>query len=68
MNFPDQPLFRFIYWILNTAGFGGIFVVLIVGGLGTVFLLTLYWIVRGARLDEAEQYTFPTSALLEHEE
>ncbi len=67
MNFPmDIPLFRFFYWLINTAGLGGLAVLLICGGLVTVFLFTLRWIASGSEADE-EVYAFPTSALLEHD-
>ena len=68
MNFPDTPLFRVIYWIINTAGIGGVIVFLVAGGLLTAFAITLYWIARGAQVDELETYTFPTPTLLGHKE
>ena len=69
MNFPmENPLFQFLYWLINTAGVGGIIVLLIGGGALTAYLLTLRWIVRGAGADEVEVYTFPTSTLLKHSE
>jgi hypothetical protein len=69
MNFPmDYPIFKFFYWLLNTPGVGGIFV----GTLASVILLTfgrtLLWISGGAKAEESETYTYPTSAMLEHEE
>lgn len=69
MNFPmDFPLFRFLYWLINTAGVGGITVLLVGGGSLTVYFLTLRWIARGAKADEVEVYAFPTSTLLDHGE
>ena len=67
MNFPlEYPLFRFLYWLINTAGVGGIAVLLIGAGLLTAYLLALGWVGRGAKADEAEVYAFPTSTLLGH--
>jgi len=69
MNFPmDYPLFRFLYWLINTAGVGGIAVLLVGGGSLTVYALTLHWIRQGAEADEEEVYAFPTSTLLGHDE
>jgi hypothetical protein len=69
MNFPmEDPLFRFLYWLINTAGVGGITVLLVGGGSLTAYFLTLRWITRGAEADEVEVYPFPTSTLLEHSE
>ena len=67
MNFPDNPLFRLLYWIINTPGIGGITVLLVGGGSVTMYLLTLRWISRGSQADEPDVYTFPTSTLLGHE-
>lgn len=68
MNFPmEYPFFRFIYWLLNTSGMGGLAVTLLIGGLVTAFALVLLWVVRGAQADEPEQYSYPTSSLLEHD-
>jgi hypothetical protein len=69
MNFPmDFPLFRFLYWLINTPGNGGIAVLLVGGGSLTAYFLALRWITRGAQADEAEVYAFPTSSLLGHDE
>lgn len=69
MNFPmEYPVFRFLYWLINTAGIGGLSIMLLVGGLLTTGLLVLRWVVRGAHADEPEQYTFPTPSLLDHED
>ena len=68
MNFPmEDPIFRFIYWLLNTAGIGGISVLLLIGGLVSTFALVLRWVTRGAQADEPEQYAFPTPTLVKHE-
>lgn len=67
MNFPlEVPILRAIYWMLNTPGVGGVFAVLLIGGLVSAFSLALSWIVRGARQDE-DVYAYPTSTLLEGE-
>ncbi len=67
MNFPmENPLFRLFYWLINTAGVGGATVLLMAGGLLAASLLTVWWVTRGAKADESEVYTFPTSTLLDH--
>jgi hypothetical protein len=67
MNFPmDNPLLQFFYWLINTAGVGGLAVLLIAGGSLAVYLFALGWVARGAEPDE-EVYTFPTPTLLGHE-
>ena len=67
MNFPmELPVFRFIYWLLNTPGIGGLVVVLFIGGLVTTYLMVLRWVVMGARADESDQYPYPTSTLIGH--
>lgn len=69
MNFPmENEIFRAIYWVINTAGIGGIAIMLLAGGLVTVFLLTIRWVVLGAKADESEQYVYPTPTLLGHHE
>ena len=68
MNFPmEDPIFRFLYWLLNTAGIGGISVLLLIGTLISTFALVLRWVTRGAQADEPEQYAFPTPTLVKHE-
>jgi hypothetical protein len=66
MNFPDNFLFQFFYWLVDTPGLGGIAVGLIVivsvSGAGSA----LYWITRGAQADEVETYAYPTPALHDH--
>lgn len=67
MNFPmEHPLFQFLYWLINTAGVGGITVLLVGAGSLTAYFLTLRWITRAAEADEVEVYAFPTSTLLDH--
>ena len=68
MNFPDEPLFHFIYWIINTPSIGGLVVVLVSGMLLTSAIFTLYWVMRGAQADELDVYVYPTETLLEHDE
>ena len=69
MNFPlENPLFRFLYWLINTAGIGGVTVMIVGGGSLLAYFLTLRWIAHGAQADEAEEYLFPTPALFEHGE
>ncbi len=66
MNFPDNSLFQFFYWLVNTPGLGGLGVGLIVivsvSGAGSA----LYWITQGAQADEVETYAYPTPALHDH--
>lgn len=66
MNFPNSPLFDFLYWLINTAGNGGVAVGIIAGLSIISYGLTLRWIVRGAQADEKETYSYPTSSLLGH--
>jgi hypothetical protein len=64
MNFPMQyPLFQFFYWLVNTAGLGGLFVVILDGGLFLCCVLIMRWISRGGETNEKETFTYPTSAL-----
>jgi hypothetical protein len=68
MNFPlDYPLFRLVYWLVDTAGIGGIIALLVGGGSLTIYLLTLRWIAKGGDVDDPETYVFPTSTLLDHD-
>ncbi len=67
MNFPlDNPIFQFLYWLVNTAGLGGLTVGLIVLISVTAYGSALRWIATGARADEPEEYAYPTPALHEH--
>ncbi len=66
MNFPSSPFFNFIYWLINTAGNGGIAVGIIATVSIVSYALTLRWIVRGREVDEKETYSFPTKTLLGH--
>lgn len=67
MNFPlDNPIFQFFYWLVNTAGLGGLIVGLIVIISVSAYGSALRWIARGAQADELETYAYPTPALHEH--
>ncbi len=66
MNFPDSPLFHFLYWLINTAGNGSIGVAIIATISITSYFFTLRWIVRGGQVDEKETYSYPTKSLLGH--
>lgn len=67
--FPlEYPLFRFFYWLINTAGVGGLTAILLGAGSLTAYLLTLRWITRGAEADEVQTYAYPTHTLLEHDQ
>jgi len=67
MNFPQTPLFHFLYWLINTPPVGGIVVGLI--GISSIlaYALTLRWIAQGREADERETYAYPTPALHKHE-
>lgn len=68
MNFPlEYPLFEFLYWMINTAGLGGLIAIVLGGGSLTAYLLTLRWVKRGAEAEEVQTYAYPTPALLDHE-
>lgn len=67
MNFPlENPIFQFFYWLVNTAGLGGLTVGLIVLISVGAYGGALRWITRGAEADEPEEYAYPTPALHEH--
>ncbi len=66
MNFPDNSIFRFLYWLVNTPGLGGLIVGLIVVISVSAFGGALNWIARGAQADELETYAYPTPALHDH--
>ncbi|MBM4422043.1 MAG: hypothetical protein FJ030_01460 [Chloroflexi bacterium] len=67
MNFPMQyPLFQFFYWLVNTAGLGGLAVAIVGGGSVLTYFFTLRWIARGGGDDRAETYPYPTPALHKH--
>jgi hypothetical protein len=67
MNFPlEYPLFSFFYWLVNTAGAGGVLVGILGGGSLLAYFLTLRWISHGAKVEEHEVYAYPTPALVGH--
>lgn len=68
MNFPDEPFYRAIYWLINTPGLGGIIALLVGGGAITLYSLTVRWVMRGGAADESDVYTYPTTSLLDHGE
>ncbi len=66
MGFPLQyPIFQFFYWLVNTAGVGGIFVVVLFGAISLVYGRMLGWINSGKQAGEKETYAYPTAALHE---
>ncbi len=68
MNFPmDEPLFQFLYWIINTPGVGGIVVAVETILIVIAVSLSLRWIKRGADAPEREQFAYPTPALHHYE-
>jgi len=67
MNFPmDNPIFQFLYWLINTPGLGSLGVLLIAIASVAAYGTALRWIARGAQADEPEEYAYPTPALHEH--
>jgi hypothetical protein len=67
MGFPlDNPIFDFFYWLLNTAGIGGLTVGVIVVVAILAYVGALRWIAGGANVGEVETYAYPTPALHEH--
>lgn len=68
MNFPDTLLIKFLYWLINTPGIGGIAVGLLAISITTAVALVLRWISQGANVeDEPETYAYPTPALHHHD-
>mgnify|MGYP001257695910 CR=1 FL=1 len=68
MNFPDEPVFHFLYWVINTPPIGGIIVMLLTGILLISVATTLFWVARGAQVAEEDVYIFPTETLLEEKD
>lgn len=69
MNFPiESPILQFFYWLVNTAGIGGVIVMFVGGASLLAYFLVLRWIVRGAAADELDTYAYPTPALHSHDE
>jgi hypothetical protein len=68
MHFPmDNPLFQFLYFLVDTPGLGGIVVAMVGGGSITAYFFVLRWIRNGAQADETETYTYPTPTLTHSE-
>ncbi len=69
MGFPvENPVFSFLYWLLNTPGLGALTVALLGCGLITIFGLTLRWVAQGNKMPEREEFRYPTAGLHGHEE
>jgi len=70
MNFPlDNPLFQLFYWLIDTAGIGGIAAILVGVGSVSMYAITFYWIYLGSKEDDPDTYSFPTTALFhDHED
>lgn len=67
MNFPlDNPVFQFLYWLMDTPGLGSIALIAMIAALLTIFVTTLRWISRSAQLPEVATYAYPTPALHAH--
>lgn len=59
MNFPlEQPIFQFLYWLVNTPGIGALVIILLAATALTSFALTLRWIAS-AKNAEQESYPYP---------
>lgn len=60
MNFPmEYPIFRFFYWLVNTAGVGGLLVTLEAMTVFVVYGLVLRWVASASKKDDREIYLFP---------
>ena len=68
MSFPDEPLFHYIHWLIDTPSLGGIVVVTLSGLAVALFVAAIFWVVLGAQVNEDEVYTYPTPTLLGHKE
>ena len=67
MNFPDEPIFRILHWLIDTPTLGGAVVFGISGLVAIGTISTIIWIVSGAQADEPDSYLYPTTALLGHD-
>ena len=68
MNFPiDNPILQAVYWLVNTAGVGGLIVGLLGASIVTAVALMLRWIAAADRLSEREQFSYPTTAFHHYE-
>ncbi len=64
MNWPmDVPFFQLVYFLVNTAGIGGIAVGLIASASLISYYLTLRGIIGAGDEAESEEYAYPTPAL-----
>jgi hypothetical protein len=62
----DLPVLQFFYWLVNTAGVGGLAVAFVGGGSLLAYGLTLRWIAAGSAHPESAVYSYPTPALHGH--
>lgn len=68
MNFPmEYPIFQFFFWLVNTAGVGGVFSILVGVGSLTAYSLTLRWIIQENSTIRQDTFTYPTPALHHHD-
>ncbi len=65
---PDLPLLRFVYWLVNTPGIGGLAVIGVVITCVGSFAAALRWIARGGQAGETATYAYPTPTLIGHKE
>jgi hypothetical protein len=63
MEIPQNPLFTFLYWLLNTPGVGALFVAFLGLVLILLFSAVLRWIAKGSAASESIVYTYPTEGL-----
>lgn len=68
IDYPDNPFVKFLFWLINTPGLGGIMASLLGGGLLLAIGVTLRWISNGGQVSESEEYAYPTPALHSHED
>jgi hypothetical protein len=63
MSFPTQyPIFQFLYWLVNTTGIGGIFVITLAGGMLVAYVRTVIWINRGKQASDRDSFAYPAAA------
>jgi hypothetical protein len=68
MNFPMiQPIYQFFYWLVNTAGLGGVVFLILVPGAALAAIWTLRWIRDGSLVKESETYSYPTPTLYDND-
>ncbi len=68
MNFPiDNPILQALYWLVNTAGVGGLIVGLLATSTVTAVALMLRRIAATDQPAEGEQFAYPTTALHHYE-